>query len=200
MRSRLSRGSSLNHRSLVSLPRGSRRSGLNSLGLRNVMKRFTGVLVLLLMVAVSALASSDKASQAAVSERRGSAKLAAGLHHGLQLLSPGLPAEAYGPDLPCAYEYVRFLAAASYVHQGEIADECRQTAGSADRLRAGVGHRSIQLHRAAAGQQERQADAQTEPDPDSLADLRRGVGLDAAHGRGHRARSSWRPFRKRPSR
>jgi general secretion pathway protein D len=83
------------------------------------MKRFSGVLVLLLMVAVSALASSDK--QAKQLYQKGSEAQARQdyitaynfYHQAYQLKPTDLTYRA-------AYEYVRFLAAASYVHQGEL--------------------------------------------------------------------------------
>ncbi len=83
------------------------------------MKRFTGVLALLLMVAVSALASNDKAAKA-LFEKGKAAQIrqdyiaAYNFYHQAYELKPS--------DLTyrSSFEYVRFLAAASYVHQGEI--------------------------------------------------------------------------------
>src|SRR5271166_1250577 len=100
-------------------PHGGERSGSNSPSPRNVMKRFTSLLTLLLVLAVSAFASADKKAK--------------------QLYQRGKDAEArqdyisaynfyykaYQPrptDLTyrTSYEYVRFVAAASYVHQGVL--------------------------------------------------------------------------------
>jgi general secretion pathway protein D len=83
------------------------------------MKRFTGVLALLLMVAVSALASTDKQAHALYqkgkdAEIRQDYIAAYNFYHQAYQLKPS--------DLTyrTAFEYIRFLAAASYVHQGEI--------------------------------------------------------------------------------
>jgi general secretion pathway protein D len=83
------------------------------------MKRFTGVLALLLMVAVSALASTDKAAKALyekgkAAEIRQDYIAAYNFYHQAYELKPS--------DLTyrSSFEYVRFLAAAAYVHQGEI--------------------------------------------------------------------------------
>ncbi len=83
------------------------------------MKRFSGVLVLLLMVAVSALANNAKQAKAAyekgkVAEARQDYITAYNFYHQAYQLNPS--------DLTyrASYEYVRFLAAASYVHQGEL--------------------------------------------------------------------------------
>ena len=84
-----------------------------------MMKRFTGVLALLLMVAVSALASTDKQANALYqkgkdAETRQDYIAAYNFYHQAYQLKPS--------DLTyrTSFEYVRFLAAASYVHQGEI--------------------------------------------------------------------------------
>ena len=83
------------------------------------MKRFTGVLALLLMLAVSALASNDKQAKALYqkgkdAEIRQDYIGAYNYYHQAYQLKPS--------DLTyrASFEYVRFLAAASYVHQGEI--------------------------------------------------------------------------------
>jgi general secretion pathway protein D len=83
------------------------------------MKRFTGVLALLLMVAVSALASSDKQAKqlyqkGTEAQARQDYIAAYNFYHQAYQLKP--------TDLTyrAASEYVRFLAAASYVHQGEL--------------------------------------------------------------------------------
>lgn len=83
------------------------------------MKRFTGVLALLLMVAVSALASNVKQAKqlyqkGAEAQARQDYITAYNFYHQAYQMQPS--------DLTyrAAYEYVRFLAAASYVHQGEI--------------------------------------------------------------------------------
>jgi general secretion pathway protein D len=82
------------------------------------MKRFTAVLALLLMVAVSAYANSDKqAKQLYQKGRQAEARqdyiTAYNFYHQAYQLKP--------TDLTyrSSYEYVRFLAAASYVHQGQ---------------------------------------------------------------------------------
>jgi general secretion pathway protein D len=84
-----------------------------------MMKRFTGVLALLLMVAVSALASTDKQAHALYqkgkdAEVRQDYIAAYNFYHQAYQLKPS--------DLTyrTSFEYIRFLAAASYVHQGEI--------------------------------------------------------------------------------
>ncbi len=83
------------------------------------MKRFTGVLALLLMVAVSALASADKEAKqlyqkGKLAEARQDYIAAYNCYHKAYQLKP--------EDLNyrSSYEYVRFLAAASYVHQGQL--------------------------------------------------------------------------------
>ncbi len=83
------------------------------------MKRSTGVLALLLIVAVAAFASSDKAAKALyekgkVAEARQDYISAYNFYHQAYQLKP--------TDLTyrSSFEYVRFLAAASYVHQGEL--------------------------------------------------------------------------------
>jgi general secretion pathway protein D len=83
------------------------------------MKRFTGVLTLLLILAVSAFANNDKqAKQAFEKGKNAQARqdyiTAYNFYHQAYELKP--------TDLTyrAAYEYVRFLAAASYVHQGEL--------------------------------------------------------------------------------
>ncbi len=84
------------------------------------MKRFTRVLALLLVVAVlPAVASNDKAAKAAFqkgkeAEVRQDYIAAYNFYHQAYQLKPS--------DLTyrAAFEYVRFLASASYVHQGEI--------------------------------------------------------------------------------
>ncbi len=83
------------------------------------MKRFTGVLALLLMLAVSALASTDKQAKQLYqkgkdAEARQDYITAYNFYHQAYQLKP--------TDLTyrSSYEYVRFLAAASYVHQGEL--------------------------------------------------------------------------------
>jgi general secretion pathway protein D len=83
------------------------------------MKRFTGVLALLLILAVSALASSDKQAKqlfqkGTEAQARQDYIAAYNFYHQAYQLKPS--------DLTyrTAAEYVRFLAAASYVHQGEL--------------------------------------------------------------------------------
>ena len=83
------------------------------------MKRFTGVLALLLIVAVSALASNAKQAKqlyqkGVEAQARQDYITAYNFYHQAYELVP--------TDLTyrAAYEYVRFLAAASYVHQGEL--------------------------------------------------------------------------------
>ncbi len=83
------------------------------------MKRFTGVLTLLLILAVSALASTDKAAKAAfekgkTAEARQDYITAYNFYHEAYTLKP--------TDLTyrASFEYVRFLAAAAYVHKGEL--------------------------------------------------------------------------------
>ncbi len=84
-----------------------------------MMKRFTGVLTLLLILAVSALASNDKQAKQLFqkgkdAEARQDYITAYNFYHQAYQLKP--------TDLTyrASFEYVRFLAAASYVHQGEI--------------------------------------------------------------------------------
>ncbi len=84
-----------------------------------MMKRFTGVLTLLLILAVSALASNDKAAKAAfekgkAAEARQDFITAYNFYHQAYDLKP--------TDLTyrTSFEYVRFLAAAAYVHKGEL--------------------------------------------------------------------------------
>ena len=83
------------------------------------MKRFTGVLTLLLILAVSALANNTKQAKELYkkgqdAQARQDYITAYNFYHQAYDLVP--------TDLTyrSAYEYVRFLAAASYVHQGEI--------------------------------------------------------------------------------
>ncbi len=83
------------------------------------MKRFTGVLALLLLLAVSALASNVKQAKqiyqkGVEAQARQDYITAYNFYHQAYQLQP--------TDLTyrAAYEYVRFLAAASYVHQGEL--------------------------------------------------------------------------------
>jgi len=83
------------------------------------MKRFTGVLALLLILAVSALASNTKQAKqlyqkGVEAQARQDYITAYNFYHQAYQLQP--------TDLTyrAAYEYVRFLAAASYVHQGEL--------------------------------------------------------------------------------
>ena len=83
------------------------------------MKRFTGVLMLLLVLAVSAVASNNKQAKqlyqkGAEAQARQDYITAYNFYHQAYQLQP--------TDLTyrAAYEYVRFLAAASYVHQGEL--------------------------------------------------------------------------------
>ncbi|MGC2111618.1 MAG: cohesin domain-containing protein [Candidatus Korobacteraceae bacterium] len=84
-----------------------------------MMKRFTGVLTLLLILAVSALASNDKQAKQLFqkgkdAEVRQDYIAAYNFYHQAYQLKPS--------DLTyrASFEYVRFLAAASYVHQGEL--------------------------------------------------------------------------------
>ncbi len=83
------------------------------------MKRFTGVLALLLILAASALASNAKQAKqlyqkGVEAQARQDYITAYNFYHQAYELQP--------TDLTyrSAYEYVRFLAAASYVHQGEL--------------------------------------------------------------------------------
>ena len=83
------------------------------------MKRFTGVLMLLVVLAVSAFASADKDAKKLYekgkqAEARQDYITAYNFYHQAYDVKPD--------DLRyrAAYEYVRFLASASYVHQGEI--------------------------------------------------------------------------------
>src|ERR1022692_1935149 len=88
--------------------------------LRNLMKRFTRVLAVLLIGAVlPVLVSNDKAAKALfqkgkAAEVRQDYIAAYNFYHQAYQLKPS--------DLTyrAAFEYVRFLASASYVHQGEI--------------------------------------------------------------------------------
>jgi len=83
------------------------------------MKRFTGVLALLLLVAVSAFANNDKQAKQ-LYEKGKEAQVrqdyiaAYNFYHQAYELKPS--------DLTyrSAYEFVRFLAAAAYVHQGQL--------------------------------------------------------------------------------
>jgi len=83
------------------------------------MKRFTGVLALLLMLAISVVASTDKQAKALYqkgkeAEARQDYISAYNFYHQAYELKP--------TDLTyrSSYEYVRFLAAAAYVHQGQL--------------------------------------------------------------------------------
>ncbi len=83
------------------------------------MKRFTGVLALLLVLAVSAFANNAKQAKALyekgkIAEARQDYITAYNFYHQAYQLNP--------TDLTyrASYEYVRFLAAAAYVHQGEL--------------------------------------------------------------------------------
>src|ERR1700759_4546749 len=83
------------------------------------MKRFTGVLALLLVLVVSAFASSDKQAKqlyqkGVEAQARQDYITAYNFYHQAYELKP--------TDLTyrSSYEYVRFLAAAAYVHQGEL--------------------------------------------------------------------------------
>jgi general secretion pathway protein D len=83
------------------------------------MKRFTGVLALLLILAVSTLASNTKQAKQLYqkgvdAQARQDYITAYNFYHQAYELQP--------TDLTyrSAYEFVRFLAAASYVHQGEL--------------------------------------------------------------------------------
>ncbi len=83
------------------------------------MKRFTGVLALLLVLAVSAFANNAKQAKALyekgkIAEARQDYIAAYNFYHQAYTLNP--------TDLTyrASSEYVRFLAAASYVHQGEL--------------------------------------------------------------------------------
>ena len=83
------------------------------------MKRLTAVLALLLMVAVSAYANTDKQAKQLYekgkdAEARQDYITAYNFYHQAYQLKP--------TDLTyrSSYEYVRFLAAASYVHQGQL--------------------------------------------------------------------------------
>jgi general secretion pathway protein D len=95
-------------------------SGTIPRGLSNVMKRFSRVLAMLLMVAVlPAVASTDKAAKAlyekgkAAEARNDYIEAYNDYHQAWQLKPTDLRYRT-------AAEFVRFLAAASYVHQGEI--------------------------------------------------------------------------------
>ena len=86
------------------------------------MRRFTGVLALLLMLAASAFANSDKQAKQLYdkgknAEARQDYISAYNFYHQAYELKP--------TDLTyrSAYEYVRFLAAASYVHQGQLLEK-----------------------------------------------------------------------------
>src|SRR5271156_5287701 len=86
---------------------------------RNVMKRLTGVLALLLVLVAAALASTDKQAKALYdkgkqAEARQDYISAYNYYHQAYPLKP--------TDLTyrSAYEYVRFLAAAAYVHKGQL--------------------------------------------------------------------------------
>jgi general secretion pathway protein D len=86
------------------------------------MRRLTGVLALLLMVAVSAFASQDRQAKQLYdkgknAEARQDYISAYNFYHQAYELKP--------TDLTyrSAYEYVRFLAAASYVHQGQLLEK-----------------------------------------------------------------------------
>jgi len=83
------------------------------------MKRFTAVLALLLMVAVSAFANTDKQAKQLYdkgkqAEARQDYISAYNFYHQAYQLKP--------TDLTyrSSFEYVRFLAAAAYVHQGQL--------------------------------------------------------------------------------
>jgi general secretion pathway protein D len=83
------------------------------------MKRFTGVLALLLTVAVLVFASADKQAKqlydkGKLAEARQDYITAYNFYHQAYQLKP--------TDLTyrASFEYVRFLAAASYVHQGQL--------------------------------------------------------------------------------
>jgi general secretion pathway protein D len=83
------------------------------------MKRFTGVLALLLILAVSALASTVKQAKqlyqkGVEAQARQDYITAYNFYHQAYELQPT------DVSYRSAYEYVRFLAAASYVHQGEL--------------------------------------------------------------------------------
>src|ERR1039458_7400593 len=81
--------------------------------LRNLMKRFTRVLAVLLIGAVlPALASNDKAAKVLFQKGK-AAEVRQDYIAAYQLKPSDLTYRA-------AFEYVRFLASASYVHQGEI--------------------------------------------------------------------------------
>src|ERR1017187_1575768 len=114
-------GSSLTFRNLAILSYTRAEFRRNFPGtLRNLMKRFTRVLAVLLIGAVlPALASNDKAAKALyqkgkAAEVRQDYIAAYNFYHQAYQLKPA--------DLTyrAAFEYVRFLASASYVHQGEI--------------------------------------------------------------------------------
>src|SRR5271166_5832795 len=87
---------------------------------KNVMKRFTRVLAMLLIVAaLPAMASSDKAAKALFqkgkdAEVRQDYIAAYNFYHQAYNLKPS------ELRYRAAAEYVRFLASASYVHQGEL--------------------------------------------------------------------------------
>ena len=92
----------------------------NSRGLSNVTKRFTSFLAMLLVVAVlPAMASTDKAAKAlyqkgkAAEARQDYIEAYNDYHQAWELKPTDLTYRT-------AAEFVRFLAAASYVHQGEI--------------------------------------------------------------------------------
>ncbi len=83
------------------------------------MKRFTGVLALLLVLVAAALASTDKQAKALYdkgkqAEARQDYISAYNYYHEAYQLKP--------TDLTyrSSYEYVRFLAAAAYVHKGQL--------------------------------------------------------------------------------
>ena len=94
---------------------------------------------------------TDKAPKPSIKGQ--SRRSPAGLHSGLQLLPSGLRAQARRPDLPRLLRICALPGGGVLCSSGRDSGQSRQTAGGADRFRAGARHRSFQLHRAAGSQQ-----------------------------------------------